>query len=325
MAQEDGSTSYHNSYDLTYTVGEHPNDGNGWSPGSQPIPIYGTGSPHPSGNPVVYPMGRPPYGSSVPYPYPVGHGAGAGYNKQPPMHVYYGPPPLVGHNGHYKHNGQVEQHNVHSPIQQIQMFTDKIDWHKVGILALFKIGLVKLKVFGFLKILFLLLFKLKMFLIVMFFKFLLIAKLTKLFKLIMIPLFILALLPVIAGFFSAPMLVGGLLSIPGRIIEYLTEPVFAPVAATAATAYSATGGSNVLPTITSAKTGGGGGSGSDLSKPGGGELNVLNKRRLESLRLFDPAKTVLRKLMDSEKCVERIACRMAVAEKTGILPIWINR
>jgi hypothetical protein len=248
---------------------------------------------------------------------------GTGYNKQAPIaHMHYGPPPLVGYNGgHYQHNGQVEQHNVHSPLQQIQMFTDKIDWHKIGILALFKIGLVKLKVFSFLKLLFLLLFKLKLFLIAMFFKFLLIAKLTKLFKLIIIPLIILALLPLIAGFFSAPMLVGGLLSIPGRILEYLTEPVYAPVEATAATAYSAPGGSAVLPTVASAKIGGS----PAPSKPGGGELNALNRRRLDTLELFNPAMTVLRKLMDSQKCVERIACRMAVAEKIEILPVWINR
>lgn len=308
MAQEDGSTGYHNSYDVTYTVAENPNDdGTGWSPVNRPAPM------HPGGGNAVHPMGRPPYGSPAPYPYQAGH-------KQAPMHMHYGPPHMVGHSGHYHHGAQADQYNVHSPLQQIQMITDKIDWQKVGILALFKVGLAKLKAFGFLKILFLLVFKLKMFLIAMFFKFLLIAKLMKFFKLLMIPLIFLALLPIIASLFSAPMLVGGLLSIPGRIIDYLTGPVYAPVAATAATAYSATGGSTALPTtVTSAKIGT-----SDPSKPGGGGGVELDRRRLETLELFDPAMTVFRKLLDSERCVERIACRMAVVEKTGILPVWIN-
>jgi len=195
------------------------------------------------------------------------------------------------------------------------MIYDKIDWHKIGILALVKIGLAKLKAFGFLKILFLLVFKLKMFLIAMFFKFLLIAKLMKLFKLIMIPLVLLTLLPLILSLFSAPMAISGILSIPRRIIEFLTEPVYTP-ATSASKLYT---DPTALPSTAVAKNGG---LPSSLNKPE--DPPVHDKRRLEMFELFDPALTVFKKVLDSEKCVERIACRMAVVEKAGILPVWIN-
>lgn len=294
VAEEDSSTGYHDSYDVSYNhrpVG-NPNDGTGWSPA------------------VIPTMGRPLYGMAAPYPYPAGQVVAPGYKH----HVTYNNnmPPAYG-NSHRPAGQYNVQSNLH---QQVQMIYDKIDWHKIGILALVKIGLAKLKAFGFLKILFLLVFKLKMFLIAMFFKFLLIAKLMKLFKLIMIPIVLLTLLPLVLSLFSAPMAITGILSIPRRIIEFLTEPIYTPAAASASKLYTDSTG---LPSTAVAKNGG---LPPSLNKPE--DPPVHDKRRLEMLELFDPALAVFKKVLDSEKCVERIACRMAVVEKAGILPVWIN-
>ncbi|XP_025198294.1 uncharacterized protein LOC112596723 [Melanaphis sacchari] len=287
VAEEDGSAGYQDSYSA------NPNDGTGWSSSGQ-TGSYGGGVPT---------IGRPPYGvAAVPYPYPVGYKHHVSYISNVPPAYPYGHRPT----GQYNMNSNFNQ--------QVQMIYDKIDWHKVGMIALFKIGLAKLKAFGFLKILFLIVFKLKMFLIAMFFKFLLIAKLMKLFKLIMIPLILMTLLPLILSLFSAPMLVGGLLTIPSRILDFLTGPVFVPASATAATKVftestpitgTAAGKNGVLPP--------------SFSKPD--DITVSDHRRLD---MFNPALTVFRRVLDSEKCVERIACRMAVVEKAGVLPVWIN-
>lgn len=290
VAEEDGSAGYHNSYDLAY----NQNTDSGWSGGG---------------------MGRPPYGlAAATYPYP----ASVGYKQ-------YGmprPPAMINHNmmNYQLHSpsSQSEGFNIHSTLQQIQMISDKIDWQKVGVLAFFKIGLAKLKAFGFLKILFLLVFKLKMFLIAMFFKYLLILKLMKFFKLLMIPLILLSLTPILSTV-ASPMLIGGLLSIPSRIIEFLTGPVFVP-ASSAATKFS-----NPDPTILPSTT--------SVAKSAGSstptmfkfdDWKMLDRRRLDMLELMDPSMNLFRKMLDTEKCVERIACRMVVVEKAGIVPTWIN-
>jgi len=118
--------------------------------------------------------------------------------------------------------------------------------------------------------------------------------------------------------FSAPMLVGGILSIPRRIIEFLTEPIALPASqAVASKLYT---DPTALPGTAVGKNGGL--PPSHNNKPE--DSPVHDKRRLEMLELFDPALMVFQKVLDSEKCVERIACRMAVVEKAGILPVWIN-
>lgn len=291
VAEEDGSAGYHDSYDASYNKA---NDGTGWSPSGS----YGVGGGG------VSTIGRPPYGMAAPYPYPVGQMMPPGYKH----HVSY-----ISNLPPYGHRPAAGQYNMNSNFhQQVQMIYDKIDWHKVGIMALVKIGLAKLKAFGFLKILFLLVFKLKMFLIAMFFKFLLIAKLMKLFKLFMIPLI---LLPLLLSLLSAPMLVGGLFAIPARILDFLTGPIFAPASSTAAT--------KVLTeptTLSGAAVGKNGALPPSYNKPD--DLPASDHHR--RLDMFDPALTVFRKVLDSEKCVERIACRMAVVEKAGLLPVWIN-
>ncbi|VVC34766.1 Hypothetical protein CINCED_3A025774 [Cinara cedri] len=321
VAEEDGSASYHNSYDLTYgTVGggykpapESPSD---WNAAGRPGHGYPAPPVPPGGG-----MGQPPYGMAAPYP-PSGHVPVPGYKPRTP---YIYPPSGM----QYPHPGMafqptsspVGQFNIHSPLQHIQMIYDKIDWQKLGILALFKVGMAKLKAFSFLKILFLLVFKLKLFLIAMFFKFLLVLKLMKFFKLLMIPLVLMAVLPIMSSL-ASPMLVGGLLSIPSRIIDYLTGPVYAPASATAATKYSSAD-PTILPSITSAKSSSSGSpSSTNLQKRV--DIGLEDRRRLETLELSDPTFNIFQKVLDSEKCLERIACRMAVVEKAGILPAWVN-
>jgi len=54
------------------------------------------------------------------------------------------------------------------------------------------------------------------------------------------------------------------------------------------------------------------------------DLNLISKQKNESSILFDPTWEIFQKILDSEKCIERIACQISVAEKAGIMPFWIN-
>jgi len=54
------------------------------------------------------------------------------------------------------------------------------------------------------------------------------------------------------------------------------------------------------------------------------DLNLISKQQNESSILFDPTWEIFQKILDSEKCIERIACQISVAEKAGIMPFWIN-
>lgn len=296
VAEEDGSAGYHDLYDLTYNAA-----------GSQKV--SGQMYPGPSNGNGMPPPGRFNRGS---YPYVTS------YKQMSRL------PSLVNHNNYlppntnyqfHNPNNQIEQYNIHNPLQQIQMIYEKADWRKIGILALVKLGLIKLKLFSFLKLLFLLVFKLKLFLIAMFFKYLLIAKLMKLFKLLMLPLLSLVMLPLMST--VTPMLLGGLLSIPSRLIELLTGPVFVPDGNTIIKNSAAD--PTVLPSATSAAA-------KTLSPVVFkiDDLNLVDMRRLNPLGLHDPSMNIFRKLLDLDKCVERIACRIAVVEKAGVLPLWVN-
>lgn len=90
------------------------------------------------------------------------------------------------------------------------------DWRLVAIFSLIKLGIVKLKSIAIIKILLFLLFNLKLLLIILFFKFLL---LLKLFKFIILPFLLVAQLLTALTF---PMILSTLISIPGRIIQFLT-------------------------------------------------------------------------------------------------------
>lgn len=302
VAEEDGSAAYQNSYDLTYNTGDSgyrqtdiPIGGYvGNRPGAQmiqrPIMVDGYSS---AGHMPAYTYGVPnrPGLRPIPYSDPMNH---AGMNVNMNMDT-----------------------SILSHLHGLgQKFHDKkIDWQKIGILALIKIGLVKLKTFGFLKILFLMVFKLKLFLIAIFFKFLLLLKLMKFFKLLMIPMFLLPLVPVLTSL-ASPMVLGPLVSLPFRLLSLLTEPTLAPV--TAASAFSRF---SLLP---GANAGGSGSTSTNAAPATKIDENILNRRRLESIDMFDPSLAMFRNILDTEKCLERIACRMSTAEKAGVMPYWVN-
>lgn len=314
VAEEDGSVNYHDAYDQPYGGGYKPApDGpNDWNTAGRPPGNSGGGA------------AQPLYGMMAPYP-PSGHVPAPGYKPRTP---YIYPPSGVGaHHQHpdmtYQRPGEtsVGHSGFLGPLHHLQMIIDKIEWQKVGILALLKVGMAKLKVFSFLKLLFLLVFKLKLFMIALFFKFLLALKLMKFFKLLMIPLILIGVLPIMSSI-ASPSLIGGLLSIPSRIIDYLTGPVYVPGTAPVSTKNSATD-STVLSSVTSAKNSGGGPS-SSASLQERANINLHDSRRRETLGLSDATFDIFQKVLDSEKCLERIACRMALVEKAGILPTWVN-
>lgn len=278
---EDGGNGAMNAYEVTDRS----------RPAEQAI--HGTmGSGPPYGSAAVYPMYR-----SVP----------VGFQHGPPMPSAWqsGVPP-IGVDNYYGRYGY--QHQQQQQQQYMNAKHDKIDWQKIGILALFKIGLAKLKAFSFLKILFLLVFKLKLFLIAVFFKFLLILKLMKLVKLMTIPVLLAMFMPIMSSL-SSPTIIGGLLSLPNRIIDFLTQPVYAPAALAATHKHTVPADTGAEAAKTNANAGGG-----SSSKP---DSPSHRRRRLNAIDAF-------RNVLDSEKCVERLACRVAVVERIGILPAWIN-
>lgn len=241
----------------------------------------------------------PPYGSAAVYP--MYRSVPVGFQHGPPMPSAW----QSGVDDYYGRYGYQQQQ------QHVSAKHDKIDWQKIGILALFKIGLAKIKAFSFLKILFLLVFKLKLFLIAVFFKFLLILKLMKLVKLMTIPMLLAMFLPMMSSL-ASPTVIGGLLSLPNRIIDFLTQPVYAPAAIAATHKHTVS--------AEAAKTNANAGGGSS-SKPDDPSTPGHRRRRLNAI---DPALDAFWNVLDSEKCVERIACRVAVVERIGILPAWIN-
>lgn len=309
VAEEDGgSVNYHDAYDQPYGGGYRPND---WNAAARPQGTAGGGA------------AQPAYGMMAPYP-PSGHNPAPGYKPRSP-YVY--PPSGVG--AHYQQpdtayqmagGTSVGHSGFQGPLHHVQTIIDKIEWHKVGILALLKVGMAKLKLFSFLKLLFLLVFKLKLFMIALFFKFLLALKLMKFFKLLMIPLILIGVLPIISSI-ASPSLVGGLLSIPTRIIDYLTGPVYVPGTAPAATKHSAAD-SAAQSSVTSAKNSPPSSSSAGLLERAG--VDSQDRRRREFAGLSDATFEVLQKVLDSEKCLQRIACRLAVVEKPGTLPAWVN-
>jgi len=54
------------------------------------------------------------------------------------------------------------------------------------------------------------------------------------------------------------------------------------------------------------------------------DSKIFIKQMYKSVESFDPTMAIYKKILDSEKCVERRACRLAVAEKAGIIPSWIK-
>lgn len=231
----------------------------------------------------------------------------------------------------------------------------KMDWSKIGILALIKLGILKLQAIGFQKILFLLVFKLKMIMAVMFFKFLLIMKLMKFFNILILPLFILQLLPSIWNLIRMKPAISMqemAQSNLQNVLSALTStplPILSSGGLGGGSVSGGTGGTLLPGGLTNTFIPGGmtingnrlpseltntliPGSITGNRLPGGqvlssfkiDDLKVNDGQQKEPLELFDPTLDIFEKLLDSEKCVERIACRIAGAEKAGVMPIWIS-
>lgn len=300
---------YHNTYDMSYNL---PGDSGYHQPTETPYGGWTTFNRQllPGENP-----GQQISGGSF---------SGSGTTAVRPS-TTYGVPNRPG--TRYGVEGPPKRISVHTNTDHSKNYNKDIDWQKIGTLALFKLGLAKLKAFGFLKVMFLLVFKLKLFLIAIFFKFLMLLKLMKFFKIFMFPLLTLPVLPLLASLLS-PMILSSIFSLPSQFLSLFMRP-------TQSSSSSGSSGSVTIPTPTI--SGGVGGSVGLPSIPTGNPSSAtssthgakfddytLNRRRIESLDVLDPSLAVFRSILDSEKCLERIACRMATAEKAGVMPFWIN-
>ncbi|VVC46194.1 Hypothetical protein CINCED_3A004241 [Cinara cedri] len=264
------------------------------------------------------------------------------------------------------------------PKSEIEVHKEfKIDWQRIGILALIKLGLTKLQAVGFLKMVFLLLFKFKLYLVAIFFKFVLFLKLIKSFNIMLIPFFFFKFLPTLINLFYYT--IGQIYRTPQmqqtqqmqqlmKQMERLGQlpsnagivPVFNPetdqdfvsainpgIVQRPSSVISRPGvlrpsgmiTRNRFPgeTITTLVPGGivptGGISGETVVNriPSGSLMlpslrlnSIINGQESSALELYHPIFGVFRRVLDSEKCVERIACRIAVVEKTGMMPFWID-
>lgn len=277
--------------------------------------------------------------------------------------AYGGVPVDYGHD--YKSLVRSPKIPINTHHNLIHHKTNTIDWHKIGMLALIKLGIVKLKTIGFFNTLLLLVFKFKLYMIAVFFKFLLIMKLLKFFKILLVPLFLVRLLPTIFQLLSSSM----------QLVDTMRRPTGSSASSTTQTGQTdglltnRPGLPNVLRPGGSIGTSGteiisgGGGAAGSAGLSGGGSFSSMSggssggtllpgtiaggnrfpggtglaSFKLDDSDLFsgrptdsllesrhDPALDIFQQVLDSEKCVERIACRIAAAEKTGIMPFWIN-
>lgn len=233
----------------------------------------------------------------------------------------------------YDHEYKSSTNDYPTPIHDKE---NRLNWHEIGMLALTKVFLLKLQIIGFQKIILFLVFKLKLFMAAMLIKFLLIMKLMKFFKILILPLLLMQLLPVIIQLLRMRL---------GNFTQDYTQPTLseiingmtnnnAIVSSGGMTSGSLSGGSSsilgpqkttvnrlsnrmtLLPdSITESRL-------SDESNLSFPKSNHQNGQYL--LKLFNPTLNIFEKLLDLNKCLKRIGCRIAVAEKTGIMPFWMN-
>lgn len=160
-----------------------------------------------------------------------------------------------------------------------------VDMHKIGMLALLKLAAAKLKALGFIKAMLLMLFKLKLLLLIFKVKLLAIAKALKLAML----------LPAVLSLAALPMLLSRLF----RLNSLLDQPVLVP--------------NNFNPNA-NANNGNG----------GNDDNNVNRRSSLDATEVLEPGMTNFRRLIKSEKCLERVSCRMAGARQPSVAFIWLN-
>jgi len=239
------------------------------------------------------------------------------------------------------------QNNISSSSRPNEVpITYEVPWRGIGLMALIKLGLVKLKVIGFIKLLYLLLFKLKFVLVVLFLKFFSILKFIKFSSL---PLFFLPLAAVIflvtmKTFPAYSSLILGMnnpstitsntpipnnekvMNPPDETITFTEEIISTP-----GETILVPSGQTQTVVIPPGQTQ------SVVVPPGQTQfipgLNIppdviegFNNigLRYEPLEVMDPTLDLFQKELNSEKCVERIACKIAANGKTGIIPLWIN-
>jgi len=255
------------------------------------------------------------------------------------------------------------QNNMSTSPQSIMKEVPVINellWRRIGIMALIKLGFFKLKVIGFIKILYLLLFKLKFVLIVLFLKFFSLLKFIKFSSLsfLFLPLTAIIFLMDInnnPGIFSSantpiPKYNEEVMNSPDGTIQLTEEIVSTPgeitFVPTGETVLVPTDETVLVPTdetvlVPTGET-------ETVVVPSGQTETVVVPSdqipiipssnipqdvvdaflnvglRYESLEVMDPTLDLFQTELNSEECVERIACKIAATGKTGIIPLWIN-
>lgn len=336
MAEEDNSNGYQNAYDLTYNVGDYrykeyesPTYETGWTSDDEPQETH-QGS-----------FWSGSSGSWEPPPY----GIGGGY--------------LTDHGPSSKPLDRPSKKPTKNDQNSLQPKVNNVDWKTIGMLALLKLGLAKLQALGFLKTIFLLGFSFKIYMIAVIFKFMLMMKLMKFFKILLLPLFLVRLLPSLIQLLMMPGRIldllrrladsnnmqgnqqggllpsqnggllpnqpGGLLPnqpgglLPNRPGQLPNRPaVGTPGIIRRSDAgkempinESTTANHNIIGKINDPRF--------KLK-----DTHLINVKKNDSIPITNSTLENFQKLLESEKCVERIACQISVAEKTGNKPVWIN-
>lgn len=165
-----------------------------------------------------------------------------------------------------------------------------VDLTKIGMVALVKIAIAKLKALGFIKAMLLVLFKIKLLVLIIAVKSLMLAKFLK----------ATMILPALFSFLTFPMFLTRL----SRLYSLLNQPVLVPNSFGTGTSGLSTGGSSATQTPP--------------------DTDATRRSRLDPSEVPDPGMSVFRHIVRSEKCVERISCRMAGAENPSLTFVGMN-
>lgn len=221
-------------------------------------------------------------------------------------------------------SGIPAEKNIVSIVQRIPVMNG-VNWQKIGTMAaLIKLGMVKLKAIGFIKILYFLMLKVKYFMTKIFFKSILLLKFYNIFKFLMLPMFLLPLLAIIISpLVSSPLSSSPILPLISNILGG-TDRLYSAIDSVNPTQVVITEETILVPEneiITRPI-----GQVIDTDIPGSiFDLdNLFNGIRYDTSELLDPTLKLFQEELSSEKCIERIACKMATTGKASVIPLWIN-